>query len=145
MNVTQRKQLLAQFSAMPITRMRYFPAAEAALVDQMGTGILFVIAWWSGRAIENFRELTMIVGILDPECQLEFVVVDADGADKLQTIPEFYGRLHGWGEAAWIHKGQIVAGSGVESTSSCFEPNTRTLLTAMERDRTGTCRDRLSP
>jgi len=47
---------------------------------------------------------------------------------------EFAGKLHGWGEAAWIWDGRVISTSGMGHHPECFEPFTRQLLEKAEAD-----------
>ncbi len=127
---------LARLSAIPVERIRYFAEADSSIVDHMGTGVLFLIAWWSGPAVENFRTLSHVIGNLDPDGQLEFVVIDVDGAEGLkEVLKSFWGYIGGYGETAWIKSGRVISTSERGSRPECFEPNTRALLQLVEQDR----------
>jgi hypothetical protein len=64
----------------------------------------------------------------DPNGRLELVVVDTEGCPSLYELPEFVGKLHGHGEAAWVLEGKIVNTSGLGYHPECMEPNTLLLL-----------------
>jgi hypothetical protein len=86
------------------------------------------MAFWSGTSRQAFAELKRSLETKDPEGRLELVVVDTDGCPSLYELPEFVGRLHGHGEAAWVLGGKIVRTSGLGYHPECMEPNTRWLL-----------------
>ena len=61
-----------------------------------------------------------------------------------RELPEFAGKLHGAGEAAWIREGWIVRTSGLGYHPECFEPYTRQLDGKL-RSCGSTCRPSLRP
>jgi hypothetical protein len=86
------------------------------------------MAFWSGPARLAFQELKRVLEAVDSEGRLELVVVDTDGGPDIWDLPELVGKLHGWGETAWVHEGHIVRTSGLGYHPECFEPYTRLLL-----------------
>lgn len=124
---------LAKYSRLPAERIRYVPDADAATVRSIRRGVLFLMAFWSGPAVQAFAKLTEILARLDAE-GLELVVVDVDGSPDLYELPEFKGKVHGYGETAWVRDGLIVSTSGLGLNTACFEPNTLALL-SMPRGR----------
>jgi hypothetical protein len=109
-------------------RTRFYSAADQSIVSTIRCGVLFVMAFWSGTSRLAFAELKRSFQALDPEGRLELVVVDTDGCPSLYELPEFVGKLHGHGEAAWVLEGKIVCTSGLGYHPECMEPNTRLLL-----------------
>jgi hypothetical protein len=86
------------------------------------------MAFWSGTSRQSFAELKHSLEANDPNGRLELVVVDTDGCPSLHELPEFVGKLHGHGEAAWVLEGRIVCTSALGYHPECMEPNTRLLL-----------------
>lgn len=121
---------LKKLSKLPIERIRYVPDAETSLIGDIECGILFIMAFWSGPSVKAFNQLTEIINRLDPDGTLEFVVIDTDGAQEFYEHPDFKGKLHGAGEAAWIKDGLIQCTSGLGYNPDCFERNTMELLAA---------------
>jgi hypothetical protein len=83
---------------------------------------------------DGFLERTFLVGVqrtkawleaADPSGKLELIVVDIDGCPDLYMLPEFDGRLHGAGEAAWILGGKTLF---VSRSGDRLEECTRRLL-----------------
>jgi hypothetical protein len=109
-------------------RVRYFAAADRDVIHLIGPGVLFVMAWWSGPARVAFARLRRVLDGLDPHGRLELAVVDTDRADDLFQLPEFFGKIHGAGETAWVRDGRIVHRSGIGYHPECFGPNTAALL-----------------
>lgn len=129
---TQERHLgLARLSKLPIERIQYFPESDTSLIDGVERGVLFIIAWWSGPAVQAFSLLGEVLGRLDPEGTLEFLVIDTDGARPFYFHPAFKGTLHGSGETAWIQGGVIQRTSGLGYNPDCFESNTKRLLDAV--------------
>ena len=122
---------LAEKSGLPEARFRFYSQADELVVASMSRGILFLFAFWSGASHVVFKRLTKTVGELDPRRRLDFVVVDIDGASRICEAPEFLGRVHGNGEAAWIRDGRIEAVSCFENSkdrAEDFEAFTKRLL-----------------
>jgi hypothetical protein len=109
-------------------RTRFYSEADRAVLATIQCGVLFVMAFWSVPARSAFQQLKRVLEAVDPGGRLELVVVDTDGCPDLYDLPEFVGKLHGVGEAAWIRAGQLVRTSGLGYHPECFEPNTRLLL-----------------
>ena len=76
-------------------------------INSIQRGIVFLMATWSGGAVSAHRHLTSFLeqhGI--PKQQLH--VLDVDHHPELYDMPEFAGKIHGWGEAAIVKDGKIV-------------------------------------
>jgi hypothetical protein len=128
----KRHAWFSKNSAVPVARIKYFPIATSALIRGIDCGVLFILAWWSGKAQLAFRALTKALATVDPEGKLEFAVVDTDGCPEIYDIPEFSGKIHGYGETAWVKHGQILRTSGLGYHPECFDENTRRLLEQCE-------------
>jgi hypothetical protein len=118
---------LATYSRLPAERIRYVSDANEATVRSIHRGVLFLMAFWSGSAVQAFAQLTQVFATLDTR-DLELVVADVDGSPELYELPEFNGKVHGHGETAWVLDGKIIATSGMGLNTACFEPNTLALL-----------------
>lgn len=122
---------LAEESGLPETRFRFYPEADELVLGTISRGVLFLFAYWSGPAHMAFKRLSQVVGNLDPNGRLDFVVVDIDGARRICELPDFRGIVHGNGEAAWILDGRIQAVSAARpptDSSHHYEQFTRQLL-----------------
>jgi hypothetical protein len=113
-----------------LPRLRYYDEATRYLIPSIWCGVLFVMAFWSVPSHKAFARLKEVLTTVDPEGHLELIVVDTDGSEVLQEVPEFHGKLHGWGETAWVLHGKILHTSGLGYHPECFEPLTRQLLAA---------------
>jgi hypothetical protein len=121
---------LAKYSKMPFERITYLADGDETTLRGIRRGIFFLMAFWSGGSVMAFARLTEVLAKL-PADVLEFVVVDIDGAgDDLYRLPEFGGVVGGWGEAAWVRDGQVLAVSLGKMNVDCYEPNTLALLAA---------------
>lgn len=109
-------------------RIEFYCDVSPSIVSEIELGVLFVMAFWSGPAMQSFRQLLDTVARLDSEKQLRIVVVDTDRISELQKEPPFQGKLHGAGETFWVRDGQIVADSGLGLNLDCIKPNTIALL-----------------
>jgi hypothetical protein len=113
-------------------RLRFLAEADRSVIGSIRLGVLFVMAFWSGASRQGFAKLKQVLAALDPGGRLELVVVDTDGCPDLYQAPEFVGRLHGWGEVAWVRDGRVARTSGLGYHPECFEPFTRELLQGPE-------------
>jgi hypothetical protein len=109
-------------------RTRFYSETDQSIVGTIRCGVLFVMAFWSGTSRLAFAELKRALEENDPNGRLELVVVDTDGCPSLYDLPDFVGKLHGNGEAAWVFQGKIVSTSGLGYHPECMEPNSRLLL-----------------
>jgi hypothetical protein len=85
------------------------------------------MAFWSGAAQVAFKQLTEALGRLDAAGEIELLAVDVDGSETLYELPEFQGRVGGYGETAWVRNGKIVSVS-IHPTGADIEANTLALL-----------------
>jgi len=122
-----RRQWLAKMSERPMDQVVFVPEADAGIIDSIETGVLFLMAFWSGYSVTAFAALSKVLATAETE-PLELVVADIDGSPSLYEVPEFKERIHGAGETAWIHHGTIIATSGLGLNLESFAPNTSTLL-----------------
>jgi hypothetical protein len=126
---TELPASLSTKSRVSPARIVYYAEADESIVESIRCGVLFVMAFWSGPSVVAFVKLTEVLGSLDPDARLEFVVVDTDGAPALYQRAEFIGRMHGMGETAWVKDGRILC-SSLRSGPACFEEHTTALLAA---------------
>ena len=119
---------LANYTNLPVERIKYFPEADESIINSIQQGILFLMAFWSGTSVRAFARLAEVIAKPEEFGTIDFVAVDIDGSHFLYEIPEFLGKVHGNGETAWIRNGQIVNTSRIGFNIDCFEPNTRSLL-----------------
>ncbi|MBX3448791.1 MAG: hypothetical protein KF777_04480 [Planctomycetaceae bacterium] len=122
-----RYQWLTTMSHRSRAELQFVPEVDAETIESIQNGVIFLMAFWSGVALQAFKALSHILLSGDARL-LEFVVADIDGAFALYDVAEFNGKVHGCGETAWIHQGKIIATSGVGLNIECFRPNTSTLL-----------------
>jgi hypothetical protein len=76
-------------------------------IQSMKRGIVFLMAEWSGGAKLGHRHLVTFLeqsGISTEQLH----VLDVDRHPELYDMPEFAGKIHGWGEAAVVRDGRIV-------------------------------------
>jgi hypothetical protein len=118
---------LAKWSRLPVERIRYVAAADEATLRSIRRGVLFFMAFWSVYSVQAFARLTEVLAGLDAK-EMEVVVVDVDDSPGLLWLPEFKGKVHGAGEAAWVRDGEVVSTSGLGVNTACFEPNTLAML-----------------
>jgi hypothetical protein len=111
-------------------RARFIPDADASVLNGIGCGVLFFMAFWSIYSRQAFAELKRILEQVDPEARLELVVVDVDSLRGLENVPGLTSMQPsaGAGETAWVKDGRVVATSGHGLRVECFGPNIRSLL-----------------
>jgi hypothetical protein len=107
--------------------VHYLEAADRSVLQRIGCGVLFVMAFWSVPARVAFAALKRVLTEIDPEGRLELFVVDIDGFPELAELPEFRGKVAGAGEAAWVKDGRIVS-TAVQNEVQAYGPNTVDLL-----------------
>lgn len=95
----------------------YHASYPAGLVEATERGVIFLMAWWSGPAVERFK---FSCYALENNARLVFHVVDADGLDDTCPLGE-KERLGGYGEVFWIKSGAIFRSMGAEWSKERFE------------------------
>ncbi len=126
-DLRDRHSWLTGMSRFPKDRIIIVSKVNVALIESIQNGVLLLMAFWSGSAVQAFLALSEVLATVETEA-LQFVVADVDGSPSLDEIPEFKGKIRGCGEVAWIYRGVIVATSGLGLNIECFRPNTSTLL-----------------
>ncbi len=97
---------LRRVSTLRRTRMRFYAETDSSVIRTVNCGVVFVMAWWSGPSRQVFGNLCERLGVLDPECKLELVVLDADGGRT--DWSQIWKSMGGSGETAWVNDGQVV-------------------------------------
>jgi len=128
MNVPDRARVLNLDEPPLAGRVRYLAETDRSVISTIHSGILFVMAFWSGSSFQSFARLKQTLIRLDADARLEVVVVNADGCPDLYKAPELAGKMHGHGEAAWISGGHVVAVASCGSHPNAFGTYTRHLL-----------------
>ena|SRR5262245_29184899 len=109
-------------------RLRFMTKVDSSVIGTIRCGVIFVMAFWSSPSRKAFEELKRVLSELDASGRLDLVVIDADGSESLQQLPEFSGKLHGAGEAAWVRNGKILRTSGLGFHPECFRRFTEELI-----------------
>jgi hypothetical protein len=109
-------------------RVRFMATADRSVIPDIRRGVLFLMAFWSGTSFHSLHHLKRVLSRIDADGRLEVVIVDVDGCPDLYDAPEFFGKLHGNGEAAWVSRGKVVATAAYGSHPKAFETYTRYLL-----------------
>ena len=81
---------------------------SAATLCVAGEAVLFIVAWWSGPAIEQLQQLVAALVLEDSDGRIRLLVADTDECVQLAQESCLRGRLHGWGETVWLSDGRIV-------------------------------------
>ena len=76
-------------------------------IHSIDRGIVFLMARWSGSSFWAHRELTSFLTRRGIAVE-ELIALDIDLYPQLYELPEFSGKIHGWGEAAVIRNGNVV-------------------------------------
>lgn len=112
-------------AGLSLRRLRYQVSGSLATIRGMCFGVFFIDAPWSGPSRTSFARLTEAIARLDKHRQLELVVVGIDESPGLVGIPELRNRIGGYGETAWVYRGEIMKTATVGQD---VEPNTKDLL-----------------
>jgi uncharacterized protein (TIGR02996 family) len=95
-------------------RIVYLAGATPDLVASVRRGIVFLMAWWSGPALQAFAALAAALRASDPDGRLLVVVIDVDGiseefsAEFEQEFRPYQVHLSGWGEALWVCRNRVI-------------------------------------
>jgi hypothetical protein len=104
---------------------------SATAIQSIEHGIVFLLAEWSGGAKWAHRQLVM--SLEQRAIPLERLhVFDVDRHPEVYDLPEFIGRVHGWGEAAVVREGKIVFVSVLGKDQSRFQEHCDELFRAYE-------------
>ncbi|MEO6184644.1 MAG: hypothetical protein ABIP71_16380 [Verrucomicrobiota bacterium] len=76
-------------------------------IQSIKRGIVFLMAEWSGGAKWGHRHLVAFLEQRGISAE-QLHVLDVDRHPELYDMPEFAGKIHGWGEAAVVRDGRIV-------------------------------------
>ena len=100
--------ILQRHTTLPAARWDYYAQADRSLVAEMDRGLLFLVAFWSGPALQSFARLTEALQRF-PEEEISLTVVDVDGADDLCRLDGLreIACLYGTGELVFVRDGQI--------------------------------------
>jgi hypothetical protein len=76
-------------------------------ITSIQRGIVFLMAEWSGQAKWAYKHLTAFLDKQQPKVET-FVCIDVDQESGVYDLPEFSGKIHGFGEAAVVKDGRII-------------------------------------
>jgi hypothetical protein len=76
-------------------------------ITSIQKGIVFLMAEWSGQAKWAHKHLTAFLDKQKSKVE-KFVCIDVDREPGVYDLPEFSGKIHGFGEAAVVKDGRIV-------------------------------------
>lgn len=76
-------------------------------ISSIQRGIVFLMAEWSGGA--KWAHDHLVIFLKQSGISLDQLhVLDVEHHPELYDLPEFAGRIHGWGETAVVRDGRIV-------------------------------------
>jgi hypothetical protein len=102
---------------------------SVASINSIQNGIIFLMAKWSGPAVIAYRELLIFLEKNNiPPDQLH--VFDIDLHQELNDMPEFIGKIHGWGETAVVKDGKIILVIVLGKNQNMFQQHCDELLRA---------------
>jgi hypothetical protein len=78
-----------------------------AAISSLQRGIVFVMAQWSPQAKWAYQQLTSFL-MRHPSGLERLVYIDVDQEPGVYNLPEFAGKIHGYGETAVVRDGRIV-------------------------------------
>jgi hypothetical protein len=91
-----------------MTQVQFFGRAGSRELEELDTGVFFILAWWSGPAHIALDHLAKAILIADPGGRLEVFVADTDGIPELYDCDLLRGKIHGYGECVWKRKKRVV-------------------------------------
>lgn len=123
-------ELLQRRTSLPDTRWQYYGQSDRSLLADIDTGLLFLMAFWSGPSMQSFSRLTEALQVFE-EDEVSLTVVDVDGAEDLCRIDGLreVACLYGTGELVLVRQGQverIIRGGNV--TPKDYETHIRKFL-----------------
>ncbi|SRR6266498_4433809 len=80
---------------------------SVAAISSIQRGIVFVMAQWSGQAKWAHQHLTGFLSQHPPALE-HLTCIDVDEEPSVYDLPEFSGKIHGYGEVAVVRDGRIV-------------------------------------
>lgn len=129
MDTSKRTKRLKLDEPPFVGRTRFLAEADRNALLAIRSGILFVVAFWSGTSLRSFCRLREALSKFDAEGRLEAVVVDTDGCPDLLQAPELANIVFGGnGETAWVRGGKVLYSAQFNSHPQAFEIFTRQLL-----------------
>lgn len=94
---------------LPRTKLRFLERAGVQELERLDTGVLFILAWWSGPAYIALDHLAKAILRADPNGELELLIVDTDGIPELYECDLLRGKIHGVGESIWKRKREVIS------------------------------------
>jgi len=91
------------------SKVQFLDRAGVRDLDQLDTGIFFILAWWSGPAHIALDRLAKAILKADPGGRLELIIADTDGIPELYEHRLLHGKIHGYGECVWKKRGEVLA------------------------------------
>lgn len=102
------------------------------MLEGIRCGIVFLYAEWSGLSVMRFKSACYALEDSVPWDHFTFDVIDVDGLVP-NTPFESHQKLGGYGEAFWIHSGNILSSMGIGWSNEKFTQFTLELLQAEQR------------
>lgn len=97
---------------------RYHPRYPTGLIEATSCGVIFLLVWWSGPAIERFKFVCS--ALEDAEPPVAFHVIDVDGLDDESPFDEPQ-KIGGYGEVLWVRNGKIFSTMGANWSKQRLE------------------------
>ena len=96
-------------------------------ITSVQRGIIFLMAEWSGSAKMAFKQLTDILAQRHTASE-HLICIDVDREPGVYDLPEFFGKIHGNGEAAVVRDGRIVFVTSLGKDKSQMQERCEELL-----------------
>lgn len=90
------------------TKVSFFDRAGVRELEELDTGIFFILAWWSSPAYVALDHLAKAILTTDPGGRLELLIVDTDGVPELYDHDLLRGKIHGYGECVWKRNREVI-------------------------------------
>jgi len=98
---------LAKYSAVPVARIDYRNVIDEGEIGNVNSGIVMLMAFWSGTAVAAFRTYTGLIARTPLAEQLQLVVGNIDESPALYKSGPFVGNISGSCECVFIQRGQL--------------------------------------
>lgn len=102
-------EILQRLAGSRTPHWQYYANADASLLTDIDTGLLFLMAFWSGPAKQSFSRLTAALEAFT-EDQVSLTVIDVDGAGDLGQVAglQQIACLYGTGELVLVRQARVV-------------------------------------
>ena len=109
-------------------QLRFYRQADGKLIREIRCGLIYIMAFWSAYAFKALPMLVKAIQDYDPKGKLQVCIVDNDGIQEWDRIPQIRGLDGGWGELIAVYDGKVVGTSGFGFQPESYGSVVRALL-----------------